>query len=333
MDDIITLSYGSGGKKTSELIKNIFLPSFKNDELSKLADGAVLDGFNKIVFSTDSFVVNPCFFPGGDIGKLSVCGTVNDICMCGGEPKYLSLSLIIEEGFKTEHLQKIVESIKVMAEDCGIEIVTGDTKVVEKGKGDGIYINTSGIGFLKYQFLGRHNIRDNDAVIVTGDIGNHGAAVMAARNELFFGTSLLSDCMPLNKLSEEILKFGNDVRIMRDPTRGGIATTLNEFVEGTDFGIELYEQKIPVSKEVNRVCEILGIDPLYCANEGKIVAVVSSHVSNEIIGRIRKIKGGENASIIGKVTSLFKGMVVLKTPIGGTRILTKLSGIQLPRIC
>lgn len=333
MDDIITLSYGSGGKKTSELIEDIIVPHLKNEELSKLNDGAVLDGFSKMVFSTDSFVVNPYFFSGGDIGKLSVCGTVNDICMCGGEPRYLSLSFIIEEGFKTKDFLKIIESIEKTAKECNVKVVTGDTKVVEKGKGDGIFINTSGIGILKYDFLGKDRMKDGDLVIVTGNIGEHGVSVMLEREQLITGVNLISDCMPLNILSKEILDFKEKIKIMRDPTRGGLATTLNEFVEGTELGIELYEDRIPVSNEVNMACEILGIDPLYSANEGKIAAVVSSDIAEELIERLRKVKGGEKSAIIGKVNSNFKGIVTLKTEIGGTRILTKLTGMQLPRIC
>ncbi|QCX32608.1 hydrogenase expression/formation protein HypE [Caloramator sp. E03] len=333
MDDIITLAHGSGGKKTSQLIEEMFLPYFDNEELSKLNDGAILNGFDKIVFSTDSFVVRPFFFPGGDIGKLSVCGTVNDICMCGGEPKYLSISLIIEEGFKTENLKRIIESISKTADECNVKIVTGDTKVVERGKGDGIYINTTGIGYLKYDFLDKNRIEDGDMVIVSGNVGDHGVAVMAAREEVFESMNLVSDCMPLHELSKVILEYGNNIKILRDPTRGGIATTLNEFIEGTEIGIELFEESIPISEEVNKACEILGIDPLYSANEGKIVAVVSKNVANKVVNTLKKIKGGEKAAIIGKVTSKVKQRVVLKTSIGGTRILTKLSGSQLPRIC
>lgn len=333
MDDIITLAYGSGGKKTSQLIEEMFLPCFNNEELSKLKDGAVLKGFDKLVFSTDSFVISPYFFKGGDIGKLSVCGTVNDICMCGGIPKYLSLSLIIEEGFKTKDLETIINSIKETATKCNINIVTGDTKVVEKGKGDGIYINTSGIGYLKYDFLDKSRINEGDAVIVSGEVGNHGVAVMADREGIFESLDLKSDCMPLNVLSEAILKFKDAVKIIRDPTRGGIATTLNEFIEGTDFGIEIYEDSIPIANEVNKVCEILGIDPLYSANEGKIVAVVSGDCAMDVVNSLRKEKGGEKAAIIGKVKSNIKGKVVLKTLIGGNRILNKLTGSQLPRIC
>lgn len=333
LDDIITLAYGSGGKKTSQLIDEILLPAFDNDILSKLTDGAILNAEGKIVFSTDSFVVNPYFFPGGDIGKLSVCGTVNDLCMCGGEPKYLSLGLIIEEGLKTEELIQIIQSIKATARDCGVKIVTGDTKVVEKGKGDGIYINTTGIGFLKNDGYDENNIKPGDLIIVSGSVGDHGAAIMAARNKLINTSELVSDCTPLNRLAQELFLFGSGVKIMRDPTRGGIATTLNEFIGRNKLCIELDEALIPVSGPVANACDIMGLDPLYCANEGKLIAVVSSDKADEVINALRYHDEGKNATIIGKVTTNYPGRVVLKTYLGGTRILTKLSGAQLPRIC
>ena len=333
MDEIITLAYGSGGKKTSELIEGIILPAFNNPELSKLSDGAILNTEGPIVFSTDSFVVNPYFFPGGDIGKLSVCGTVNDLCMCGGEPKYLSLSFIIEEGFPTEHLIKIVQSIRITANECGVQVVTGDTKVVEKGKGDGIYINTSGIGFLRYDGLGEDKIQEGDAVIVTGTMGDHGIAVMAARNNLLPNNNIMSDCTPLNRLSFEMLKYEKAIRIMRDPTRGGLATTLNEFVENLKLSVELIEDSIPIKNSVRNACEILGLDPVYSANEGKIVAVVAFDQAEEIIKDLKKYPEGKDAAIIGRITSKYPGKVVIKTFIGGTRILSKLTGAQLPRIC
>lgn len=333
MDDIITLAYGSGGKKTSQLIEEIILPAFKNQELLKLGDGAVLQGTEKLVFSTDSFVITPYFFPGGDIGKLAVCGTVNDLCMCGGEPKYLSLSLIIEEGFKTDDLKRIVSSIEKTASECGIMVVTGDTKVVERGKGDGIYINTSGIGFLKYSGLGTDRISEGDAVIVTGTMGDHGISIMAARNNLITGSELYSDCKPLHTVSAEMLKYEGKVRILRDPTRGGLATTLNEFVEGSEYSIILEEDLIPVKPSVLNACEILGLDPLYSANEGKIVAVVAAEAAEQMLRDIRKLPEGRDAAIIGSVRKTYPGKVVIKTPIGGTRILSKLTGSQLPRIC
>lgn len=333
MDEYITLAYGSGGKKTSQLIDEIIVPAFNNSELSKLNDGAILNGSEKLAFSTDSFVISPLFFPGGDIGKLSVCGTVNDVCMCGGEPKYLSLSFIIEEGFLRDDLVKIVDSIKKTANECGVIIATGDTKVVEKGKGDGIYINTAGIGFLKHEGLSREKIKIGDAVIVSGTMGDHGISIMAARNDLITGKGLVSDCQPLNKVSKEILKYGDDVRIMRDPTRGGLATTLNEFVEGMDFSILIDEDTVPLKESVVNACEILGLDPLYSANEGKVVFIVSKDKAEDVLSDIRKLPEGKDAAIIGKVTDEYKGKVVLKTPLGGSRILSKLTGMQLPRIC
>lgn len=333
MDEIITLAYGSGGKKTSELIDNILVPAFNNPELAKLGDGAILDSEKKIVFSTDSFVISPYFFPGGDIGKLAVCGTVNDLCMCGGEPKYLSLGFIIEEGFKVTDLIKIVQSIKITAQECGVKVVTGDTKVVEKGKGDGIYINTSGIGFLKYEGLGEDKILEGDCVIVTGTMGDHGISVMATRNNLISGSELISDCTPLHRLSSEMIKYKENIKIMRDPTRGGLATTLNEFVERNNLSIELEEDKIPIKDCVANACEILGLDPLYSANEGKIVAIVSSEKAEDIIESLRKYPEGKDSAIIGRVTSNYPGKVVIKTYLGGTRILSKLTGAQLPRIC
>jgi hydrogenase expression/formation protein HypE len=333
MDDIITLDYGSGGKKTSELIEQILLPAFSNNELSKLSDGAILNAVENIVFSTDSFVVSPIFFQGGDIGKLSVCGTVNDICVSGGLPKYLSLSLIIEEGFSKEKLVRIIQSIKDECSICGVNIVTGDTKVVEKGKCDGIYINTAGIGFLKYKKLGKDFIKENDAVIITGTAGDHGACIMAERNNLFKINTLKSDCAPLLALSQAMMSFGDKVRIMRDPTRGGVATTLNEFVENEDFGIILSEEKIPIKNSVSNICDIIGLDPLYCANEGRIVAVADAYEAEEIVNSLKDVPGGEDASVIGHISKDYPGRVVMKTPIGGTRILSKLTGAQLPRIC
>lgn len=333
MDDIITLSYGSGGKKTSELIEKLLLPAFKSDELNKLKDGAILDTTDKTVFSTDSFVVNPYFFPGGDIGKLCICGTVNDVCMCGGKPEFISLSLIIEEGFKTDDLKRIVESIRKTSEMCNVKIVTGDTKVVDRGKGDGIYINTAGIGKLICRSLDTRRIKKGDAVIVTGTVGDHGACIMSARNDLITGVGINSDCTPLNRLAFELFKFKDAVKVMRDPTRGGIATTLNEFMEDTNLTAEISENSIPYNKKVIDVCDVLGLDPLYCANEGKILAVVENSKAEEIVSALRKYPEGKDAAIIGTITDELPKKVVMKTAIGGTRILTKLTGNQLPRIC
>lgn len=337
MDDRITLDYGSGGAKTSELIESVLLPAFDNQALSRLGDGALLDGSRKLVFSTDSFVVSPWEFPGGDIGKLSVCGTVNDLCMAGGTPQYLSLSFILEEGFLFSDFRRIVSSIAEEAKTAGVSIVTGDTKVVEAGKGDGIYINTAGIGFQRADLPGKEGIRPGDAVLVSGSIGCHGAAVMMARSGLLRENSpLRSDCQPLHQISAAAMNAAADssaLRILRDPTRGGIATTLNEFTENMPFSIELDETAIPVDPAVEAACDMLGLDPLYCACEGRMLAICDSDSADTILEAIRQIPGGEDAARIGTVTEELPGKVLLKTSIGGRRILPKLTGLQLPRIC
>ncbi len=332
-DDRITLDYGSGGSKTSELIESILLPAFDNTALSSLGDGAILSGSEKLVFSTDSFVVSPWRFPGGDIGRLSVCGTVNDLCMAGGEPKYLSLSFILEEGFSFSDFRSIVSSIAEEAKEAGAAIVTGDTKVVDSGKGDGIYINTAGIGFQRAVLPGKSAIRPGDAVLISGSIGCHGAAVMMARSGLLRKDSpLVSDCQPLHQISAAALEAAS-VRILRDPTRGGVATALNEFTEQMPFSIELDQSALPIDPAVEAACDMLGLDPLYCACEGRMLAVCGPQDAGSILDAIRKIPGGENAAQIGTVTEDMPGRVLLKTPIGGRRILSKLTGIQLPRIC
>lgn len=333
MEQVITLDYGSGGKKTSALIDSMILPLLQNDALCELGDGAVLDGAEKLVFSTDSFVVNPYFFPGGDIGKLSVCGTVNDVCMSGGEPKYLSLSLIIEEGFPVEHLKTVLESIRSTAARAGVHVVTGDTKVVDRGKGDGIYINTAGIGFLRLPGLSPRRIQPGDAVLVSGTVGDHGAAVMLARNSSLVEGDLVSDCAPLHELAAKLRTLGSDLRVMRDPTRGGVATTLCEFVEGTDKCIELVEDRIPVKPGVRSACDILGLDPLYCANEGKLLAVVAPERAQEALELLHSCPEGRDAAIIGTVGTTRPGKVLVRTAFGGSRIAAKLAGAQLPRIC
>ena len=332
MDEIITLDYGSGGKKTSRLIENIIVPAFSNPALNALSDGAIISGAGEIAFSTDSFVVDPIFFPGGDIGKLSVCGTVNDLAMCGAEPKYLSCAFIIEEGLEREKLEKIVASIRDAARSAGVQIVTGDTKVVERGRGDKIYINTAGIGVMKYPGLSPRNIRPGDKVIVSGTVGDHGTAVMLARNGMMQG-ELKSDCAALNGLADAILSLGAGVRVLRDPTRGGVATTLNEFTEGTALSIELEEECIPIRPQVRAACDMLGLEPLYCANEGKLLAVVSPEDTERVLARMRELPEGADAAVIGTVSDRHPGRVVMKTAFGGTRILQKLAGAQLPRIC
>ena len=332
MDEIITLDYGSGGKKTARLIEQKILPALDNPALRELSDGAILPGAGQLVFSTDSFVVQPLFFPGGDIGKLAVCGTVNDVAMCGGVPKYLSCSFILEEGFPLEQLERIIASMAAACEKAGVQIVTGDTKVVEKGRGDGIYINTAGIGYLKYPGLSARNLREGDAVLVSGTVGDHGTAVMAARSGMLQG-ELRSDCAALNTLASALLEAELDVRVLRDPTRGGVATTLNEFVEGTQLGIELEERSIPLRPAVHAACELLGLDPLYCANEGKLLAVVPAEKAEAALRVMRSVPEGDGAAVIGRVSAEFAGRLVMKTPLGGRRILQKLTGAQLPRIC
>ena len=332
MDEIITLDYGSGGKKTARLIENSILPALDNPALRALNDGAVIPGAEQLVFSTDSFVVDPVFFPGGDIGKLAVCGTVNDIAMCGGVPKYLSCALILEEGFPMRDLERVLDSMRLAAQKAGVQVVTGDTKVVERGRGDKIYINTAGIGFLKYPGLEPAAIRPGDKVLVSGTVGDHGTAVMLARSGMMQG-ELRSDCAALNGLTEKILSSGAKVRVLRDPTRGGAATTLCEFVEGGALGVELEEEQIPVRGEVKAACELLGLDPLYCANEGKLLCVVAPEDAETALAAMRACPEGENAAVIGTVTENYPGKVTLRTPLGGRRILQKLSGAQLPRIC
>lgn len=343
-DDRITLDYGSGGLKTSELIESILLPAFDNAALSQLGDGAILNGSDKLVFSTDSFVVSPWKFPGGDIGMLSVCGTVNDLCMAGGIPKYLSLSFILEEGFSFSDFKSIVSSIADEAKKAGVSIVTGDTKVVDAGKGDGVYINTAGIGFQRALLPGKSAIRPGDAVLVSGTIGCHGAAVMMARSGLLREDSpLVSDCQPLHRISAAALEAAGmsaesmglsaPIRILRDPTRGGVATTLNEFTEQMPFSIELNETALPIDSTVEAACDMLGLDPLYCACEGRMLVVCAPEAAEAVLDAIKKVPGGENAARIGTVTEDMPGRVLLKTPIGGRRVLSKLTGMQLPRIC
>lgn len=332
MDEIISLDYGSGGKKTARLIEKLILPRLDNPALRELGDGAIVSGGEKLVFSTDSFVVSPLFFPGGDIGKLSVCGTVNDLSMCGAEPKYLSCSFIIEEGFPFSQLERIVASMAAQCEKAGVQIVTGDTKVVEKGRGDGIYINTAGIGVLRHPGLSPGNIRPGDKVLVSGFVGDHGTAVMLARNQMMQG-EIASDCAALNGLTEAILTAAPGVRVLRDPTRGGVATTLNEFVEGTALGIELEEAQIPVRPQVQAACNMLGLDPLYCANEGKLLAVVAPADADKVLATMKNHELGTDAAIVGEVTERYPGKLTLRTAFGGSRVLQKLSGAQLPRIC
>ena len=329
MDEIITLDYGSGGKKAARLIENSILPALSNPALNALTDGAIL---GELVFSTDSFVVDPLFFPGGDIGKLAVCGTVNDLAVCGARPEYLSCAFIIEEGLPLRELERVIASMKAACEASQVQIVTGDTKVVERGRGDKLYINTAGIGRLLWPGLSPANIREGDAVLVSGSVGDPGTAVMLARSGMM-QAELQSDCAPLHRLCAAILSCGAAVRVLRDPTRGGVATTLNEFVEGTALGVELSEDAIPVRPAVKAACAMLGLEPLYCANEGKLLAVVAQEDAGKVLAAMRALPEGADAAQIGRVSAAAPGRVLLRTALGGRRMLQKLAGAQLPRIC
>ncbi|MFB0526923.1 MAG: hydrogenase expression/formation protein HypE [bacterium] len=329
----ILLAHGSGGKLTHQLIKS-FVKKFKNLPLAKLDDSAVLRFRGKLAFTTDSYVVDPIYFPGGDIGKLAVNGTINDLAMVGARPLYLSASAIIEEGFSLVELEKIIDSMNRAARAGGVEIVAGDTKVVGKGGADKIFINTSGIGLIDSAVdISSKNARIGDKIILSGTIGDHGIAILSARKKFDFQTEVKSDSQPLNRIVWEILKASKKVHTLRDPTRGGLATSLNEIAEQSGVGIEIEEEKIPVKEEVKGVCEMLGFDPLYIANEGKLVAFVCERECAKILNVMRKNKYGKDAQVIGTVVAGHKGRVVVKTSVGGERVLDMLSGEQLPRIC
>lgn len=332
--DKILLSYGSGGKASHELISEIFLPAFDNPFLDQLNDQALLEikGL-RIAYTTDSYVIDPLFFPGGDIGKLAVFGTVNDLAMCGAEPLYISAGFIIEEGFSIDELRKIVYSMKQAADQAGVKIVTGDTKVVNKGHADKLFINTSGLGLVDNDVnISADKAKVGDKVILSGSIGDHGIAVLSKREGLDFDSPIESDCAPLNGLVRDILSVSKNIHCLRDPTRGGLATTLNEIAKQSNVGIIIEESKIPIKDSVKAICEFLGYDPLYVANEGKLVAIVPEEHSSEIVSKMRDNKYGVDSQIIGEVITDPK-RVIMKTSIGGIRIVDMLSGELLPRIC
>ncbi len=333
MADKITLGHGSGGKLSAELIRE-FLKPLGNPVLNRLEDSAVFPFCGKTAFTTDSFVVQPLFFPGGDIGSLAVSGTINDLSSVGAEPRYLSLALIIEEGFSRADLKKMIASAARTAGRAGVQIVTGDTKVVNKGKAHGLFITTSGCGLIpKSVFLGRSRIKSGDAVLVNGPVGDHAAAVMLARNEFSFSGKIKSDAAPLNGLVKKLLSRIKTVRFIRDITRGGLATILSEISEGMKWGIELNETAIPLRREVIGISEILGLDPLYFACEGRMVLFVAEEEAKEALRLLRKEPLGKGAAIIGKVAANPAGRTILRTRISGTRLLEPFSGEQLPRIC
>jgi hydrogenase expression/formation protein HypE len=328
----IRLGHGSGGLLSGQLIKQVILKHFTDSTLKKLEDAAALTLRQKnIAFTTDSYVIDPLFFPGGDIGKLSVFGTVNDLAMKGARPQYISLSLIIEEGFPIHDLEAILRSAALAAKKAGVTVVCGDTKVVERGKTDKLFINTAGIGTL-HMDLCKENIRTGDAVVVSGTIGDHGIAIMNERLQLGLRSSIKSDCAPLNLLTKRLERYKDNIHYMRDPTRGGVASVLNEIIAGTTFGIMLDERALPIRKEVGAACEILGIDPLYVANEGKCVAIVSNKAARSVLKTMRSHALGKHAAIIGEVVKAPDG-VWLKTAIGGTHPLILLEAEGLPRIC
>lgn len=333
----ILIGHGSGGKLTHELIENIFLKHFSNKHLSKLTDSAVVEIEGKIAFTTDSYVIDPVFFPGGDIGKLAVSGTINDLLTCGAIPKYLSAGFIIEEGFDINDLDKIAESMAQEAKSSGVVISSGDTKVVKKGQCDKIFINTSGVGEVPGNLEHLSNLPKleiGDKVIVSGYLGDHAIAILSARNNIQFERPVFSDVSPLTNLITPLLNhYGTQIKFMRDITRGGLATILNEVIGKTDYCIELNENKIPVRCETQGICEVFGYDPLYLANEGKMALVVSSDTAEIILKEMRNTVLGKNAEIVGEVTHEAKGRVILNSVIGGSRIVDMLTGEMLPRIC
>lgn len=331
----ILLDHGGGGRLSHDLISAMMLPAFDNPILARMDDGAQLeiDG-RRMAFSTDGYVVDPIFFPGGDIGSLAVHGTVNDISMCGAVPLYLSAGLIIEEGFPAADLEKIIKSMGLAAQTAGVRVVTGDTKVVPRGAADKLFIHTSGIGMIpEGVHVGAHLARPGDRIILSGAIADHGMTILAQRQSLGFDGPLASDSAPLNHMVQAMLAASRKIHVLRDPTRGGIGTALNEIALSSNVGIRFSERLIPMGKSVKALCEILGFDPLYVANEGKLLAFVPPQHADAVLEAVRADPAGRNAMIIGEVTPEHPGVVVMETDIGGERIVGMLTGEQLPRIC
>lgn len=333
--DIITMGHGSGGRLTHNLLEDSIHYLFQNKYLDQRHDGVILPAEKEVIFTTDSFVVSPIYFPGGNIGELAVNGTVNDIAMCGGIPKYLSLALILEEGLKMTSLWDILVSIRNAADHAGVAIVTGDTKVVERGKGDHLFINTTGIGYRHPSaHIGLNNIKAGDKIIISGQLANHGAAVMSVREGIEIQSGILSDTRPLHRMTSALLdEFGGDIHLFRDPTRGGVATSLVEVALTTHLGMEIHKKDLPLDEQVASVCELLGLDPLYVANEGIFISIVEDKIAEKVVERLSQMKGGSDAALIGEVTSNHSGEVLLYNEIGGRRSIGMLPGEQLPRIC
>lgn len=333
--DVITMGHGSGGLLTHRLLQSGVFDLLKNSLLDQQHDGAMLELNGPIAFSTDSYVITPIFFPGGNIGELAVNGTVNDLAMCGAKAKYLSLGFIIEEGFSMKEFWEVLLGIKNAAEKSGIFIVTGDTKVVEKGKADKIFINTSGIGTIHPNAKIHHNrIEAGDKIILSGNLAQHGIAIMSLRQGLEFETDIVSDTINLNHTIDSLIeKFGQEIKFLRDPTRGGLASVMNELAELRKLGFVLEQEKIPLEEQVEGACEMLGLDPLYVANEGLFVSIVSSNIAEAFLHQLKSDPNGTNAAIVGEVTASNPGKVLLKSRIGGHRVVGYLTGEQLPRIC
>jgi len=331
----IVLAHGSGGKLSHQLMEKMVLPQFWNELLEPLHDGAIFSiGGQRVAFSTDSYVVNPIFFPGGDIGKLAVHGTVNDLAMCGARPLYLSVGFILEEGTPMQDFWRVVQSMREAASTAGVMLVTGDTKVVDRGKADKIFINTSGIGAIPEGInIAPSRARPKDKIILSGAMAVHGIAIMSTREGLEFESEIASDTAPLNGLVETILAANKDVHVLRDPTRGGITSALTEIAQAAKVGMLLNEDAIPISEEVKGACEILGLDPLYVANEGKLLAITAASDANRVLASMQSHPLGREAAIIGEVTDEHPGFVMMKTRVGGKRVVDMLSGEQLPRIC
>lgn len=334
-EDKIVLDHGSGGRISHDMVSKMILPAFHNDILAKLDDGAVVDlNGLRLAFSTDSYVVDPVFFPGGNIGDLAVNGTVNDVAMCGADPLYISAGLILEEGFSSKDLKTILDTMKRAADRAGVKIVTGDTKVVPKGKADKIFINTSGIGqvFPGVNVSGQM-AAPGDKIIISGTMADHGITILSAREGLAFESDIKTDSAPLNTMVKSILNSGKAVHVLRDPTRGGVGTTLNEIAEQSSIGIRINEDALPVRNSVQGICELLGFDPLYLANEGKLIVFVSEKDADHVLEIIKQDTYGKGAAVIGEAISEHPGRVVMNTRIGGERIVDMLTGEQLPRIC
>jgi hydrogenase expression/formation protein HypE len=333
--DTINLGHGSGGTLTSQLLESGVFNLLGNELLNKKHDGAIFNLKGKVAMSTDSYVVSPVFFAGGNIGDLAINGTVNDLAMCGAKAKYLSLGFILEEGLKMDEFWQILNTIKFCCEEAGVQIITGDTKVVEKGKGDKIFINTTGIGEIHPNaIIDIDNIKVGDKIILSGPLARHGITIMSHRNGIEFETTTTSDTRPLNKIVMELLdEFGAQIHFMRDPTRGGLATVLNEIAKDAQLGINILQKNIPVEEEVYGACEMLGLDPLYVANEGLFISVVDESIADDFVAHLQKWEHGSMASIIGEVVETHLRQVVLRSNIGGQRVVNMLAGEQLPRIC